>query len=98
MFKEKYIETKNKLTIYTESIGDPNNPPIILIMGALNQGLFWYDSFCRLLSESNYFVIRITVKIFCFRRYRIFQPAVAFGTLNPRYDIGCGKAVGIRIT
>lgn len=58
MFKEKYIETKNKLTLYTESIGDPNNPPIILIMGALNQGLFWYDSFCMSLSENNYFVIR----------------------------------------
>src|SRR3989339_476907 len=58
MFKKKYISTKNKFTIYTESIGSQKNPPIILIMGALNQGLFWYDSFCRSLSENNYFVIR----------------------------------------
>jgi pimeloyl-ACP methyl ester carboxylesterase len=58
MFEEKYIKTKKGLTIYTESIGNSNNPPILLIMGALNQGLFWYDSFCKSLSDKNYFVIR----------------------------------------
>jgi len=58
MFNERYIKTKKGLTIYTETIGNSNNPPIILIMGALNQGIFWYDSFCKSLSENNFFVIR----------------------------------------
>ena len=54
----KYINTKEGLDIYTESFGKPENPAIILIMGAMNQGLFWYDSFCKTLSENGFFVIR----------------------------------------
>lgn len=57
-FKEKYIKTKNDLSIFTESIGDIKNPAVILIMGAMNQGIFWYDSFCKELSDKNFFVIR----------------------------------------
>lgn len=58
IFKEKYIRTKDNLNIFTESIGDSNNPAIVLIMGAMNQGIFWYDSFCKKLAENNFFVIR----------------------------------------
>jgi pimeloyl-ACP methyl ester carboxylesterase len=57
-FKDKYIKTKDGLEIFTESIGNPNNPAIVLIMGAMNQGIFWYDSFCKELSDNNLFVIR----------------------------------------
>jgi pimeloyl-ACP methyl ester carboxylesterase len=58
VFKEKYIKTKNGLNIFTESTGDSKNPAVILIMGAMNQGIFWYDSFCEELSKNNFFVIR----------------------------------------
>lgn len=57
-FKEKYIRTKEGLEIFTESIGDKNNPAIILIMGAMNQGIFWYQEFCQNLSDAGFFVIR----------------------------------------
>lgn len=57
-FREKYIKTKSGLEIFTESIGDIKNPTIILIMGAMNQGIFWYDLFCKELSDKNFFVIR----------------------------------------
>jgi len=57
-FKNQYIQTKKGLTLFTESAGNPKDPSIILIMGAMNQGLFWYDSFCGYLVESGYFVIR----------------------------------------
>lgn len=57
-FKEKYIKTKNDLDIFTESVGDIKNPAIVLIMGAMNQGMFWYDSFCKELADNNFFVIR----------------------------------------
>jgi pimeloyl-ACP methyl ester carboxylesterase len=57
-FDEKYIGTKDGLKIFTESIGDIKNPAIILIMGAMNQSIFWYDSFCKLLADNNFFVIR----------------------------------------
>jgi pimeloyl-ACP methyl ester carboxylesterase len=57
-FQSKYIKTKDGLEIFTESIGDKNNPAIVLIMGAMNQGIFWYDSFCKELFDNNFFVIR----------------------------------------
>jgi len=54
----QYIKTKDGLEIFTESIGNKNNPAIILIMGAMNQSVFWYDSFCKKLADSGFFVIR----------------------------------------
>lgn len=57
-FNDKYIKAKDGLEIFTESIGNPNNPVIVLIMGAMNQGIFWYDSFCKDLANSGFFVIR----------------------------------------
>lgn len=56
--KEKYIQTRDGLSIFTEAFGNPTDPAVILIMGAMNQGLFWYDSFCRTLAEHKFFVIR----------------------------------------
>jgi pimeloyl-ACP methyl ester carboxylesterase len=58
MFKEKYIITRDNLTIFTESVGDFKNPAVILIMGAMNQGIFWYDSFCQKISDAGFFVVR----------------------------------------
>jgi len=58
IFNSKIIKTKEELEIYTESIGVLENPPIILIMGAMNQGLFWYDSFCQTLADNGFYVIR----------------------------------------
>lgn len=57
-FSEKYIKTKDGVSLFTESIGDIKNPAIVLIMGAMNQGIFWYDSFCEALANSGFFVIR----------------------------------------
>lgn len=57
-FTEKYIITKDNLEIYTESIGQYENPTIVLIMGAMNQGIFWYDLFCYELASNGFFVIR----------------------------------------
>lgn len=56
--KSKIIETRGNLQIFTESFGNRNNPVIVLVMGAMNQGLFWYDKFCESVSEKGFFVIR----------------------------------------
>lgn len=56
--EERYIHTKTGLSIFTESIGKTTDQAIILIMGAMNQGIFWYDLFCQELANNNFFVIR----------------------------------------
>lgn len=54
----KVITTSKGIEIWTESFGEPANEPILLIMGAMNQGLFWPQVFCEALAKAGYLVIR----------------------------------------
>jgi pimeloyl-ACP methyl ester carboxylesterase len=42
----------------TESFGDPDDPPILLVMGLAGSMLWWEDGFCRQLAGRGRFVIR----------------------------------------
>lgn len=44
--------------IASESFGNPADPPILLIMGAMASMLWWPEDFCRQLTERGRFVIR----------------------------------------
>ena len=48
----------NGITLWTESFGDPNGIPLLLIMGASAQGLYWPDGLVRRLVDRGRFVIR----------------------------------------
>ncbi|UCV02129.1 alpha/beta fold hydrolase [Dechloromonas denitrificans] len=55
---EKTIRTTDGLSLWSEAFGQPGDRPILLIMGAMNQGIFWPDAFCRRLASLGYYVIR----------------------------------------
>lgn len=55
---EKLISTDDGLTIWSEAFGKPTDSPVLLIMGAMNQGIVWPDDFCQKLAEVGNFVIR----------------------------------------
>jgi pimeloyl-ACP methyl ester carboxylesterase len=55
---ERTITTPHGLTLWTESFGDPGKPCILLIMGAMNPGIFWPDGFRARLADAGYYVIR----------------------------------------
>ncbi|MDH2917367.1 MAG: alpha/beta fold hydrolase [Gallionella sp.] len=55
---EKLISTEDGLTLWSEAFGKPTDSPVLLIMGAMNQGIFWPDEFCQELAQSGNFVIR----------------------------------------
>lgn len=44
--------------IWTESLGDPKNPPVLLISGAGAHAHFWTETFCDTLLKGGYFLIR----------------------------------------
>ena len=44
--------------LFYEDIGDPDAPPVLLIMGLAAQLLMWPDGFCQQLVDSGYRVIR----------------------------------------
>lgn len=48
----------NGITLWTESFGDPGGVPMLLIMGASAQGLYWPDGLVQRLVDQGRFVIR----------------------------------------
>jgi pimeloyl-ACP methyl ester carboxylesterase len=55
--KDKYIKA-NGIDLYTESFGEPSNPTILLIMGAMASAVWWPEEFCRQLAARGRHVIR----------------------------------------
>jgi pimeloyl-ACP methyl ester carboxylesterase len=47
-----------ELDIYYQDLGDPSDPPVLLIMGLGAQLLLWRDGFCEKLVDRGYRVIR----------------------------------------
>lgn len=54
---ERMVEA-NGVALYTESFGDPADPPILLIMGIGASMIWWEEGFCRMLAEGGRFVVR----------------------------------------
>jgi pimeloyl-ACP methyl ester carboxylesterase len=48
----------NGVTLFAEECGDPEDPTILLIMGAMASGVWWPDDFCRQLASRGRYVIR----------------------------------------
>jgi pimeloyl-ACP methyl ester carboxylesterase len=55
--RERMIQA-NDATLCTETVGDPADPPILLMMGMSASMLWWEDAFCRRLADGGRFVIR----------------------------------------
>jgi pimeloyl-ACP methyl ester carboxylesterase len=54
---ERRIEA-NGVDLCTEPFGDPDDPPVLLVMGVGGSMLWWEEGFCRLLAADGRFVIR----------------------------------------
>lgn len=48
----------NGINICSESFGEPHNPAILLIMGAMCSMVYWDEEFCQRLADSGRYVIR----------------------------------------
>lgn len=56
--EEVVLYTKENVKLWSESFGNKSNPALLLIMGAMNQSIFWPSGFCEKLAKSGYYVIR----------------------------------------
>ena len=52
------VRTAKGVSLWTESFGFPAGKPLLLIMGAMNPGLFWPRAFCACLGAAGFRVIR----------------------------------------
>jgi proline iminopeptidase len=48
----------NGVTLFYEALGNPADPPLLLVMGVGTQLTGWPDSFCQALVDQGFFVIR----------------------------------------
>ena len=55
---QKFITSSAGVTLWTQSFGRPENPSVLLVMGAMNQGIFWPDGFCEGLAAAGFYVVR----------------------------------------
>jgi pimeloyl-ACP methyl ester carboxylesterase len=53
----RYLLSQN-ISIFSECLGNPVNPPCLLISGAGASAKFWSDAFCQQLIDAGYFLIR----------------------------------------
>ncbi|WP_438350629.1 alpha/beta fold hydrolase [Paenibacillus sp. FA6] len=52
------INKINGIDICTESFGNPENPAVLLIMGAMCSMVYWHEEFCQRLADTGRYVIR----------------------------------------
>lgn len=50
--------TNDHVKLWTQTFGDSEKPPVLLIAGAGDQSLLWPDEFCQKLASQGYYVIR----------------------------------------
>lgn len=50
--------TNGDIRLFTQSLGRPEDPAILLVMGATASMLWWPDALCQALSDAGYYVIR----------------------------------------
>ena len=44
--------------LWSEGLGDPGQPVVLLVMGAMNQGIVWPDAFCTEIASAGFCVVR----------------------------------------
>ncbi|TDL75893.1 alpha/beta fold hydrolase [Peribacillus frigoritolerans] len=74
----------NQVEIYTESFGNPGDPAILLIMGAMSSLDWWDEEFCQRLAEEGRFVIRYDHRDL--GRSTVYEPGTSHYTITDLAD------------
>ena len=55
---EQFCDVGHGVTLCYETFGDPDDAPILLIMGLATQMIAWHEDFCGQLAERGFYVVR----------------------------------------
>jgi pimeloyl-ACP methyl ester carboxylesterase len=55
---EEFCDVGRGVTLCYEAYGDPDDAPILLIMGLATQMIAWHEDFCEQLAERGFYVVR----------------------------------------
>ena len=57
LMRARHVEA-NEVSLHCEAVGDPSDPAVLLIMGAMSSGVWWPEDLCRRLADRGRYVIR----------------------------------------
>ncbi|MGG4490278.1 alpha/beta fold hydrolase [Metabacillus idriensis] len=78
----------NQVEINTESFGNPGDPAVLLIMGAMSSMDWWDEEFCQRLAEEGRFVIRYDHRDL--GRSTVYEPGTSHYTITDLTDDAIG--------
>jgi pimeloyl-ACP methyl ester carboxylesterase len=55
---EQFCDVGRGITLCYETFGDPQDPPVLLVMGLATQMIAWHENFCEQLAERGFYVVR----------------------------------------
>ncbi len=58
LMPEEFSDVGRGVTLCYEAFGDPDDTPILLIMGLATQMIAWHEDFCAQLAERGFYVVR----------------------------------------
>jgi pimeloyl-ACP methyl ester carboxylesterase len=58
LMREEFCDVGRGVTLCYETFGDPDDVPILLVMGLATQMIGWHEDFCETLAERGFYVVR----------------------------------------
>ena len=99
---EEFCDVGRGVTLCYEGFGDPDEPPILLVMGLATQMIAWHEDFCTELAARGFYVVRFDNRDsgrsthFDFRPPSVKQMALRhFGPEQYSLSDMAGDAVGL---
>jgi pimeloyl-ACP methyl ester carboxylesterase len=74
---EEFCDVGRGVTLCYETFGDPDDTPILLIMGLATQMIAWHEDFCAALAERGFYVVRFDNRDIGLSTHFGFRPASA---------------------
>jgi pimeloyl-ACP methyl ester carboxylesterase len=81
---EEFRDVGRGVTLCYEAFGDPDETPILLIMGLATQMIAWHEDFCTELAERGFYVVRVDNRDIGRSTHFDFQPPTVKQMLTRR--------------
>ena len=83
---EEFCDVGRGVTLCYETFGDPDDTPILLIMGLATQMIAWHEDFCERLAQRGFYVVRFDNRDIGRSTHFDFRPPTLGQMLRRRVD------------
>jgi pimeloyl-ACP methyl ester carboxylesterase len=83
---EEFCDVGRGVTLCYEGFGDPEDQPILLVMGLATQMIAWHEDFCAELAERGFYVVRFDNRDIGRSTHFDFRPPSVAQMVRRRFD------------